>query len=179
MKPSFDLMRASSDPDISKLPSTIMGLWDNLAYAHEQIESATPDVDALEASIAELQGQMQTFFTAKMLPLRATEKYYDHALTKHVVPQMRALAAEGMSLAAVSSKFLEALNKTVKKALRRLPGGGRAGKKTQDVYARLPIVQGFKKVVAACKVQRTKLYKSGGITVTAARQLKRARQGVN
>jgi hypothetical protein len=44
----------------------------------------------------------------------------------HIVDMSKVLKERGLSLAVVSSKFLEANNKVVKAVMRRLPGGGGA-----------------------------------------------------
>ena len=139
-------------------------LFELLAHVHEQVESADPKIDTLEAKIRELEPVMGFFFKNPLKPLQTTEKFYDHALRCHLVDIMRQLEAAGLTLAVLSSKYLEALNKTVKAILKRLTGGGgrTAGKRKRtadDVGARLPIAQGYKKICAVARVQREALYK--------------------
>jgi hypothetical protein len=52
-------------------------------------------------------------------------KIYDHAVINHIVDMRKVLNERGLSLAVVSSKFLEA-NKVVKAIMRRLSGSGGA-----------------------------------------------------
>jgi hypothetical protein len=83
-------------------------------------------------------------------PSQAVMKWYEHAILKHMLPQMSRLSAKGMSLAACSSKFLEALNKTLKAIMRKLTGGGGRNDRRQDAdpNTRIPVVQGFVKLCA-------------------------------
>jgi hypothetical protein len=67
-----------------------------------------------------------------------------------------ALKEQGLSLALVSSKILEATNKVFKAAMRCLPGGG---KRRDGLYAQLALVQGFNRCLAASFVKRQSLYK--------------------
>jgi hypothetical protein len=83
-------------------------------------------------------------------------KFYDHAVINHIVDMSKVLKERGLSLAVVSSKFLEANNKVVKAIMRRLPGWGRH----TGSCAHLPLVQGLKRCIAASRVCRVELYKS-------------------
>jgi hypothetical protein len=84
-------------------------------------------------------------------------KFYDHRWLDHVVNQTKELTELHMSLALLSSKFLEANNKFVKAVLRRLPGRGmRKGN-----MSHVPLVQGFLKCISCSYVVRhTQLYPS-------------------
>jgi hypothetical protein len=64
------------------------------------------------------------------------------------------LSQQGISLSAVSSKFLEANNKVFKGILRRLPGGGKA----HEDCAHLPLVQALQRTIVASRVARERLY---------------------
>jgi hypothetical protein len=68
-------------------------------------------------------------------------KIYDHALMRHVCRQTKKLLPLKLSIAALSSKFLEANNKVVLAMMRRLPGGG----VRQPGGEHLPLVHGFKR----------------------------------
>jgi hypothetical protein len=73
------------------------------------------------------------------------------------VNQTKELRELHMSLALLSSKFLEANNKCVKAVLRRLPGGGTH----KANMSHLPLVQGFLMCIACSYVvRRTQLYPS-------------------
>jgi hypothetical protein len=77
-------------------------------------------------------------------------KIYDHALMSHVCRQTKKLLPLELSLAVLSSKFLEANKEVAKAVMRRLPGGG----VRQPGGEHLPLVQGFKRCHAVSCVVR-------------------------
>ena len=143
---AFQALRQSSIAEFRELPDKLRGLWDGLAAVHAAVDRHNPDLLNLQPVVAELGVVQQWFYGNKVRPFRSTEKWYDHAVQHHIISQMRGLQAKGMSLVAVSSRFLEHLNKTVKGIASKLPGGGvkRAN------YAEEAVVQTYKKLFAVC-----------------------------
>jgi hypothetical protein len=75
----------------------------------------------------------------------------------HIVDMSKLLKKQGLSMAIVPSKILEANKKVVKAVMLRLPG---RGKRRDGSFAHLPLVQGLKQCIAASHVRRQELYKS-------------------
>lgn len=144
------------DPEVSQLVGDLIGIFDNLSTVHKQVSIPNPDLQALRAAKTAFLSRVKTFeFEGTPAPCRYRLKFYDHAVISHVCDMSAALKEQGLSLAVVSSKFLEANNKVVKAVMRRLPGGG---KRRDGSYAHLPLVQGLKRCVAASFVKRQALY---------------------
>jgi hypothetical protein len=115
----------------------------------------------LEKVLNSLSAHWAYFYNHPLPPCQAVMKWYEHAILKHMLPQMSRLSAKGMSLAACSSKFLEALNKTLKAIMRKLTGGDWRNDRRQDAdpNTRLPVVQGFVKLCAKLRFMRLGLFK--------------------
>jgi hypothetical protein len=84
------------------------------------------DVDRLANAIRSLANAHNYFYNHPYPPLRTTLKWYEHVTFSHLMPQFVMLKRQGLSLAAMSNKKLEALKKITKQFLRDLPGGGRS-----------------------------------------------------
>lgn len=146
------------DSQVSHLVADLKTLWEALALVHQQVQKATPDMQALKDAVDAYRKTISTFVDNECIPApcRYRIKYYDHAIMEHVVPQSEMLLGMGLSLGKLSSTFLEANNKAVKAVMRRLPGGGQS----RASNAHLPLVQAFKKCSIMSQVARVKLYAS-------------------
>jgi hypothetical protein len=128
-----------------------------LAELYAQLNSSDPDVEVLQHTVAKCRLAVRTFTDNSMPPCAYRMKFYDHAWLDHIVNQTKELTELHMSLALLSSKFLEAHNKFAKAVLRRLPGWGTC----RANMSHLPLVQCFLKCVACSYVVRhTQLYPS-------------------
>jgi hypothetical protein len=108
---------------VASLVQDLKTVFEALAVVHRQVSIPDPDVNVLKVAVAAFARSIPTFTGEHTLaPLQYRMKFYDHAVLKHVVPMTEELLTKGVSLAVVSSRFLEANNKVVKGCLRRLPG---------------------------------------------------------
>lgn len=85
-----------------------------LRQIFQQLNLPTPDADVLKAAVEDFSGAVKTFTGHTMPPCAYKLKVYDHAFIEHVVEQTEKLMELGLSLSLLSSKFLEASNKTAK-----------------------------------------------------------------
>jgi hypothetical protein len=145
------------DREVGGLVRDLKTTFEALAELYAQLNSSDPDVEALQHTQAKFRSAVRTFADNSMPPCAYRMKFYDHAWLDHVVSQTKELRELHMSLALLSSKFLEANNKCVKAVLRRLSGGGTR----KANMSHLPLVQGFLKCGACSYVVRhTQLYPS-------------------
>ena len=134
----------------------LMCVFSALSIVHKQVSIAQPDLGMLERACDSFKKYMTVFTSENVLkPCAYRMKFYDHAVISHVVKQSSLLAAQGMSLAVVSSKFLEANNKVVEAVMRRLPGGST---KRDGRNSHLPVVQALRRCVASSFVARPEAY---------------------
>jgi hypothetical protein len=146
------------DHEARELIRHLKNVFCALSEVHKQVSSANPSIPALQRARDVFSVSVDVFEKQTTpLPCRYRLKFYDHAVLEHVVPMSKQLKSKGLSLAVVSSKFLEANNKVVKAVMRRLPGGG---KRRDGTFAHLPLVQGLKRCIAAGHVRRQELYKA-------------------
>jgi hypothetical protein len=79
----------------------------------------------LDAAVKQFAGAMLSFkFVAAPGPCTSKRRFYEHAILDHLTEQARRLNTLGLALAPLQSRWLEALNKVVKRKARDLPGGG-------------------------------------------------------
>jgi hypothetical protein len=142
------------DLEVSQHGANLIGISDKLSTVHKQVSIPNPDLQALRAAQMAFLSRVESV-EGTPAPCRYRLKFHDHTVISHVCDMSAALKEQGLSLAVVSSKFLEAKNKVVKAVMRRLPGGG---KRRDGSYAHLPLVQGLKRCVAALFVKRQALY---------------------
>jgi hypothetical protein len=121
-KPMLELLE--KDRDIAYLVRDLKAIFAALAALYAQLNSSEPDVQVWKQTEATFRKAVQSFVDNPMPSCAYRLKFYDHAWLEHVVNQTEALQKHQMSLALLSSKFLEANNKCVKAVLRQLPGGG-------------------------------------------------------
>lgn len=150
------LAELEKDDEAAAIVNDLKSTLEALGRVHQQVSIAKPDVAVMEQAVKQFGVSHKRFTSPQCLaPCRYRMKFYDHAILQHLLEQTRELGKFGMSLAMVSSKFLEANNKVVKAVMRRLPGGGRS----RAGHAHLPLVQGLKRCIAMATIGRPKLYK--------------------
>ena len=143
LKGVFDVLRASGNEHLQQLPDKLQTLFFRLRKVHHLLQDPNACPQAAEDATIKLR-EVQAWFTKhELAPFRTTVKWYDHAIEDHLVMQMTRLQQRGLSIAALSSKYLEALNKTVKGIMKRLPGGGTTNTETG---AHLVVVQAYKRL---------------------------------
>jgi hypothetical protein len=154
---STAVQQLEKDDTVGVVVRDLKGVFAALSVVHKQVSIPDPDLDAMQKASQSFASCARTFeFGGTPRPCRYRLKFYDHAVINHIVDMSKVLKERGLSLAVVSSKFLEANNKVVKAIMRRLPGGGRH----TGSCAHLPLVQGLKRCIAASRVRRLELYKS-------------------
>jgi hypothetical protein len=123
---------------------------------HREINRHTPDLKAMEKVAKQFEESSREFVCEGVLaPFAYRINFYDNALMRHVCRQTKKLLPLKLSLAVLSSKFLEANNKVAKAVMRRLPEAG----VRQPGREYLPLVQGFKRCHAvSCVVRYTQTY---------------------
>jgi hypothetical protein len=127
-----------------------------LAVVHQQVSIARPDLIVLDAAVKSFKDSFLFFSSpATPVPCSYTAQFYDHAILDCIMDQCKRLSKHGLSLAMMSSTFLEANNIIVKAVLRRLPGGGQ---RREGSAALLPLVQGLKKCIVMGRVSRPALF---------------------
>jgi hypothetical protein len=145
-----------ADSKVANIMRVLKAVLDTLSEIHRQLSIPEPDLEVLSAAVETLKNQVGTFeLHGTRAPCRYRLKFYDHAVMAHVCDMAAVLKANGLSLALVSSKFLDA-NKTVVKAIMaRLPGGGMH---KDCSFAHLPLVHGFNRCIATSLVKRLAVY---------------------
>jgi hypothetical protein len=139
------------DGKVSHFVIAIKDIFKALSTMHRDITRHTPDLKAMEKVAKQFEESSQEFVCEGVLASFAYRKeFYDHALMRHVCRQTKKLLPLKLSLAVLSSNFLEANNKVAKAVMRRLPGGG----VRQPGGEHLPLVQGFKRCHAVSCVVR-------------------------
>jgi hypothetical protein len=149
-----------ADTDLMKVVDNLKEMWRCWSIVHSAVSKPDRDVDRLANAIRSLASAFDYFYNHPYPPLRTTLKWYEHVTFSHLMPQLVMLKRKGLSLAAMSSKYLEALNKITKRILRSLPGGGRsrAGEDANPTV-RHPMFQAFVKLSALLRWHRQALYK--------------------
>lgn len=130
----------------------LQGAFKALADVRLQLYSINVDLVALEVSCADYTRHLRVLTDkGNPHPCRTTFKVYDHAIECHVVGQTRELKKTGLSLAMVSSRYLEANNKTVKAISKRLSGGGQ---RVLEGHTRNVLFQLMRKIAQLSRVLR-------------------------
>jgi hypothetical protein len=149
------LERLENDREVGYSVRDLKAIFAALAELYAKLNPSDPDVEVLQHTVTKFRPDVRTF--TDMPPCVYRMKFYDHAWLDHVVNQTKELTELHMSLALLSSKFLEANNTFVKAVLRRLTGGGTR----RANMSHLPLVQGLLKCVACSYVVRhTQVYPS-------------------
>lgn len=130
--------------------------WGALSSIHKQINMHPANIGVLEEAVSEFRAAVLTLeFPATPSPFRLKRKFYEHAILDHLLTQVRALQSMGLSMAIVSSRFLEANNRTVKARVHTLPGGGR---KVEGEYCHDALFLSFTYLTERNFVQRRVAY---------------------
>jgi hypothetical protein len=87
------------------------------AELYVQLKSSDPDVEVVQHTVAKFRSAVCAF--THRPPCAYRMKFYDHAWLEHVVNQTKELTELLMSLALLSSKFLEANNRFERLGLHR------------------------------------------------------------
>lgn len=146
------------DPEVRELVQELRRVFAALSEVHKQVSIPKPSMSTMRKASHEFASSVKIFeFEGTPQPCRYRLKFYDHAVIDHILDMSKLLQKQGLSLAIVSSKFLEANNKVVKAVMRRLPGGGQ---RRDGSFAHLPLVQGLKRCIAASHARRQELYKA-------------------
>jgi hypothetical protein len=150
------LDRLHDDGEVGHIVTDLRHIFGALSVMHCELNKPNPDLQIMEQARAKFEACSKTFVCEGVLaPFAYKIKFYDHALMRHACMQTEKLQVLQLSLAKLSSKFLEANNKVVKAVMRRLPGGG----VRRPEGGHLPLVQGFKRCYAAsCIVRYTQTY---------------------
>lgn len=150
LEPAFSVLRTSTRNEVAAFPVHATSVLRGLAVVHRAVDSAAPRMNELEAALPALLASQKWFHEHAWLPVRVSEKFYDHAVRHHLIDQLKRLSEKQLSLASLSSRFLEHLNKTVKKIVAPLHGGGR----WCEGGRHLVVVQGFRKLFSFVRQMR-------------------------
>jgi hypothetical protein len=101
------LERSENDREVGYLVRDLNAIFAALAELYAQLNSSDPDVEVLEHTVAKFRSAVYTFTDNSMPPCAYRMKFYDHDWLGHV-NQTKELTELHMSLALLSSKFLEA-----------------------------------------------------------------------
>lgn len=145
-----------SDEQIRRILVAFRGACYAIAAVIQQMNSQTPDWQALRQAVAAFHKHASTL-ADHSLPalLRYSWKIYDHCIAWHLVPQMEQLAEMGLTLAQMATLRLEHNNRFAKARYDRLPGGGIE----RPDMAHKPAVQCLKNIYAMNSMGRTLEYK--------------------
>jgi hypothetical protein len=120
-----------------------------LSIKHCELHKRNPDLQVMGQARAKFEACSKTLVCEGVLaPFAYKIKFHDNALMRHACMQTEKLLALQLSLAVLSSIFLEANNKVVKAVMRRFPGGD----VRRPEGGHLPLVQGFKRCYAASSI---------------------------
>jgi hypothetical protein len=109
---------------VRELVQELRRVFAALLEVHKQVSIPKPSMSTMRKASHEFASSVKFFeFEGTPQPCRYRLKFYDHAVIDHILDMSKLLQKQGLSLAIVSSKFLEANYKVVKAVMRRLPGG--------------------------------------------------------
>lgn len=156
LKSALPLLKSSNS--VGAVVRALLDVWDALRDIHAEVNAHPANIDKVKLAVQKMRSALATLALptdATPKPCRMKPLFYEHAILEHLVDQLEELAELGLSLGVLSSRFLEANNRIVKRLAATLRGGGQEveGRFTHD-----PLFLQFNRLNETNYVQRRVLF---------------------
>jgi hypothetical protein len=158
------LAKLKDDKEAGEVIRSLLDVWEALCDMHAIVSAHPNDTHeaerVLEEAVHKFCKGLDTLDFDKPggtpKPCQLHRRTYEHIITDHLIKQTVGLHKMGLSLALMSSRYLEANNKVVKSRYKSLPGGGR---QREGSYCNEPVFLTFSHLYQHNFVKRRLLWK--------------------
>jgi hypothetical protein len=159
------LERLKADKEAGEVVKSLLKVWEALSSIHSLVNIHPDDFAKaerrLDSAIKKYKEGLATLEFdrpgATPKPCQMQRNTYEHVIVDHLMAQTAQLHQKGLSLALMSSRYLEANNKTIMRRYKSMPGGG---VKREDSFGNDPLFLTFSHLFEHNFVQRRVLYKT-------------------